>query len=96
MLLAPYFPGAQAVSGPTLGARTLVDVCATVAAVVIAAQTSLLPRCIAIAGTWIPDVTAASAMKSAGAKGRLVTWFDWGERHLAPLTRAEGVNRRAP
>jgi hypothetical protein len=87
VLLAPYFPRAQAVSGTTLGARTLVDVCATVAAVVIAAQTSLLPRCIAIAGTWIPDMTAASAMKSAGAKGRLVTWFDWGEYaiwHLSP------------
>jgi hypothetical protein len=97
ILLAPYFPRAQAREAVKVGARTIVDVCATVAAVVIAAQTSLLPRCIAIVGPWIPDVQAASAMKSAGAKGRLVTWFDWGEYaiwHLSPGLRVSIDARR--
>jgi hypothetical protein len=97
LLLAPYLPRKESMDTAAPRARTLVDLCATAAAVLLAAQTSLLPRCIAIAGKWTPDVAAASALKSAGAKGRLITWFDWGEYalwHLSPELKVSIDGRR--
>ena len=98
ILLAPHLPRMQAAAMPaSLRARTFVDVLVTAAAIVLAAQTSVLPRCVAMAGRWVPDVTAASALKSAGAKGRLVTWFDWGEYaiwHLSPGLKVSIDGRR--
>jgi hypothetical protein len=41
---------------------------------------------IPIAGPWTPDAPAIDAIKASG-RGRLLTWFDWGEYaiwHLAP------------
>jgi hypothetical protein len=41
-----------------------------------------LARCIPIAGGWSPDLVAGQALIDAKVRGKMVTWFDWGEYAL--------------
>jgi hypothetical protein len=53
--------------------------------------------CIPISGDWIPDRVAGRALLEAHVKGRMVTWFDWGEYaiwHLSPDIRVSLDGRR--
>jgi hypothetical protein len=72
-------------------AALLVAGAASTAAVVRAA------RCIPMAGDWSADVVAGEALAEASPRGRLVTWFDWGEFalwHLGPQLRISIDGRR--
>ncbi len=54
-------------------------------------------RCLAIQGSWSPDLDAAGALAAAGVRGRLVLPFDWGEYaiwHLAPRLKVSIDGRR--
>lgn len=87
---------ASAASGPATPAAPLwiVDAAAVLAVwLVVAAGAS---RCLAIAGTWVPDLDAAAVLRSA-APGRLVVPFDWGEYviwHFGPDLRVSMDGRR--
>jgi len=35
--------------------------------------------CVRMSGDWIPDVQAARFIESSNMRGRLITWFGWGE-----------------
>jgi hypothetical protein len=53
--------------------------------------------CIPITGDWSADLTAGRALADASARGKLVTWFDWGEFalwHLGPGLRVSMDGRR--
>jgi hypothetical protein len=41
-----------------------------------------LARCIPIEGGWSPDLVAGQALIDAKVRGKMVTWFDWGEYAL--------------
>jgi hypothetical protein len=54
-------------------------------------------RCIPIAGDWSPDLVAGQALADANVRGKMVTWFDWGEYtlwHLGPGLRVSMDGRR--
>jgi hypothetical protein len=53
--------------------------------------------CIAIQGDWVVDQDAASAIHAAALRGRMLTWFDWGEFliwHDGPGLRVSMDGRR--
>ena len=53
--------------------------------------------CVSLDAPWMPEREAISWIKSAGAHGRLLTWFDWGQYaiwHLAPDMQVSFDGRR--
>ncbi|MGE4054712.1 MAG: hypothetical protein AB7F99_07935 [Vicinamibacterales bacterium] len=96
MLLAPRFPAREA-GPPDTRAKVVLDVATTVMALLLMLQTSVLPRCIAITGPWIPDLAAAADLEAARPSGRLVTSFNWGQFalwHFGPALRVSIDGRR--
>jgi hypothetical protein len=68
--------------------------CAAAASAVAVARNG---GCVRIDGDWIPDRVAGRALANAGARGTIVTWFDWGEYalwHVAPELRVSIDGRR--
>jgi hypothetical protein len=66
-------------------------------AVVAAAAVVKAASCIAITGEWIPDRVAGRALAATATRGRIITFFDWGEYaiwHLAPRLRVSIDGRR--
>jgi hypothetical protein len=54
-------------------------------------------RCIPLEGTWIPDSVAGRALAATTTRGRIVTYFDWGQYaiwHFAPRLRVSMDGRR--
>jgi hypothetical protein len=51
-------------------------------AVISGVVVTRLARCIPIAGGWSPDLVAGQALIDAKVRGKMVTWFDWGEYAL--------------
>jgi hypothetical protein len=54
-------------------------------------------RCVSIVGDWVPDPMPVAALQRAQARGRLITWFDWGEYaiwHLGPDLKVSIDGRR--
>jgi hypothetical protein len=51
-------------------------------AVIAGVVVTRLARCIPIAGGWSPDLVAGQALIDANVRGKMVTWFDWGEYTL--------------
>ena len=51
-------------------------------AVISGAVMTRLARCIPIAGDWSPDLVAGQALIDSNVRGKMVTWFDWGEYAL--------------
>jgi len=76
--------------------RTIVDmVFATVGVLFVASPLSV--GCIQMEGPWLPDVAAASSISAAHARGRLVSWFNWGEYaiwHFGPALKVSADGRR--
>jgi hypothetical protein len=61
-------------------------------AVISGAVMTRLARCIPIAGDWSPDLVAGHALIGAQVRGKMVTWFDWGEYTLWHLGRGLRVS----
>ncbi len=60
-------------------------------------QTSRNARCMELDSTWLPEPEAAMFVKSSRLKGRMVTWFDWGEYalwHYSPAVQVSLDGRR--
>ncbi len=96
ILLGARLPPAAADTAPPRE-RTLVDGAILVIGVAASLVAGAIPRCIAIEGLADPDVVAAEALKESGARGRLVTWFNWGEYaiwHLSPSLKVSTDGRR--
>ena len=96
LLLATHLPVAATVQAGAR-ARTVAD--AALLAIGIAASLAMgaIPRCVAIEGLADPDVAAAEALKASGGRGRLITWFNWGEYaiwHLSPNFKVSIDGRR--
>jgi hypothetical protein len=51
-------------------------------AVISGAVNTRLARCIPIAGDWSPDLVAGQALIDSKVRGKMATWFDWGEYAL--------------
>ncbi len=95
-LLAPRWRrGPTARSSPS--AKIWIDAGAAAVALVFMLSTGMLPRCVAIEEGEQPDRQIVTALKSAGAAGRLVTSFNWGEYviwHHGPTLRVSVDGRR--
>ena len=68
-----------------------------VLALVSIAATARQSSCVLIGGPWIPDRNAGAALAATTTRGRIVTYFDWGEYaiwHLAPRLRVSIDGRR--
>lgn len=53
--------------------------------------------CIRMSGEWIADRDAAAYIRDSGIRGRMLTWFDWGEYaiwHLSPAIAVSMDGRR--
>ena len=73
----------------------MVDAAIVVAAWVIVTTTAV--QCLAVTGSWAPDLLAASALDASSVSGRLVLPFDWGEYaiwHWGPRLRVSMDGRR--
>ena len=86
VLVAPFL---QSNKGPTRVpfTRSVLDLIVTMAVVVAVCQRSGLRGCVRVEGDWVPDPAGMTALKNAGAEGRVVTFFNWGEYaiwHLSP------------
>jgi hypothetical protein len=82
---------------PSRSALRGVAVALVVLALISGAVTTRLARCIPIAGGWSPDLMAGQALIDAKVRGRMVTWFDWGEYtlwHLGDGLRVSMDGRR--
>lgn len=68
-----------------------------VVAVVSAAAMTRSARCIPLDGDWTADTVAGRALANPEIRGKLVTWFDWGEFalwHFGPKLRVSMDGRR--
>ena len=76
--------------------RTIVDIAfASIGVLVVAWPLSV--GCIQMEGPWLPDVAAASSISAAHPRGRLVSWFNWGEYaiwHFGPALKVSADGRR--
>jgi hypothetical protein len=75
-----------------VGAALLVAILGVVGYVAIP-----VARCLPIVGEWSPDRAAAAALRASAARGRLITWFGWGEYalwHLSPNLKVSIDGRR--
>jgi hypothetical protein len=90
-LVGPLLKQQGAVEGVAIPReRTLFDIAVTAAVVIVLAVVRVLSPCISIEGNWAPDLQAAAALRAADAKGRLISWYDWGEYaiwHLSPALK---------
>jgi hypothetical protein len=96
ILLAPRLPSTTADAAPPR-ARTIADRAILAIGVTASLAAGAIPRCIAIQGLADPDVVAGEALKTSGAQGRLITWFNWGEYaiwHLSPNLKVSTDGRR--
>jgi hypothetical protein len=96
LLLAPRLPAVAAEAAPPRP-RTVVDAAALAIGVAVSVAWGAIPQCVAIGGLADPDVVAAEALKASGGRGRLITWFNWGEYalwHLSPDFKVSIDGRR--
>jgi hypothetical protein len=95
-LLLPYVQQRRFTPPTWPKGRTLVDfVFACVAVLLVAWPASA--GCIGVTSTWLPDVEAARALEAAHPRGRMATWFDWGEYaiwHFGPAAQVSFDGRR--
>jgi hypothetical protein len=99
LLLAPALAVRWPRKPPTLPAGLATGI--TIALLLVAVPTSVwITRralsCVPIAGTWMPDLEAMTALRQA-EPGRIVTPFNWGEYaiwHLGPRLQVSMDGRR--
>ena len=78
-------------------ARQFLIIDAIVAAVIVLANVIPQSRCLAIEGTWTPDLVAAGVFQAPSVGGRLILPFDWGQYaiwHWGPRLRVSIDGRR--
>jgi hypothetical protein len=54
-------------------------------------------RCVRLDGPWMPEREAGAVISAARLRGRLLTWFDWGQYaiwHFAPALEVSFDGRR--
>ena len=76
--------------------KTLIDVAFACIGLVVVAW-PLSPGCVHMTGSWLPDSEAARAISAADLRGRMVTFFDWGEYaiwHFGPRLQVSIDGRR--
>jgi hypothetical protein len=83
--LWPSSSASSAATG-TAGAPARLTVLFAAAVVLVAWATIPSARCLPIVGDWAPDREAAAALRRSEARGRLVTWFGWGEYAIWQLS----------
>jgi hypothetical protein len=93
-------PGAKAIrERPVPGLGVLVITVIAVAAMLVPAAKIIAPyaTCLTIAGGWVPDEEAGRFILHNRLKGRMLTWFDWGEYaiwHFGPDLQVSMDGRR--
>lgn len=103
ILLAPRlrsrWPSRKGASSATVRSRQEAVAAGAICAIGLVVATWLMAeslRCVAVSGSWVPDVAAANAL-DAHRPGRLVVYFDWGEYaiwHWGPDLRVSMDGRR--
>jgi hypothetical protein len=97
ILLIPYVRHAGAHERPVWPrAKTLIDVAFACIGFVVVAW-PLSPGCLHMTGSWLPDSEAGRAISAADLRGRMVTYFDWGEYaiwHFGPRLQVSIDGRR--
>jgi hypothetical protein len=102
MLLSPSWPSEES-EGSAASARTFAPLALLVVEMVFVGITlafafpvALMPTCVRLSGSpYAPDTRAAEALR--GTRGRLVTYFDWGEYalwHFGPALKVSIDGRR--
>ena len=81
-VLATRFNVPLTVDPPSRSALRGLAVALLALAVISGAVMTRLARCIPIAGAWSPDLVAGQSLIDSKVRGRMVTWFDWGEYTL--------------
>jgi hypothetical protein len=102
MLLAPRLVAARgaAAAPPARPAGPVWIVVAASAAVIlwpVATRARTQLPCIEIEGEWPPDAAAAEFITREPLRGRMLTWFDWGEYaiwHFTPAVQVSMDGRR--
>jgi hypothetical protein len=97
VLLAPMLERGNEASSAAPLQRTLFDVAVTVIVSILVVHSTVLNGCIDVSGDWVADAQAARALRDSGARGRLITWFNWGEYalwHLSPNLKISFDGRR--
>ena len=104
ILLAPRFAGAGAAEsrraaprGSRLGMIAVTGF--ALAAMIVPAAPIIAAHagCVTIGGPWVPDADAGRFIAQNRLKGRMLTWFDWGEYaiwHFGPDLRVSMDGRR--
>ena len=70
---------------------------AVVIILLLAAQAARNADCVVIQGAWSPDARAAAYIQGARLRGKLLSWFDWGQYaiwHFSPSLRVSMDGRR--
>jgi len=94
-LLSRQWPRDDAEPEPRAALRSALDACGVAAAIAAAFWLQAIPRCVTYRYVDAPDTAAAEALH--GARGRLVTSFDWGEYaiwHFGPALKVSIDGRR--
>jgi hypothetical protein len=97
VLLAPTLERGDEASSAVPLQRTLFDVAVTITVSMLVVHSTVLNGCIDVSGDWVADAQAARALRDSGARGRLITWFNWGEYalwHLSPNLKISFDGRR--
>jgi hypothetical protein len=77
--------------------RTVLDVVFACIGTLVLLWPPASVACINIRGSWIPDLPTGNSLAAARPRGRLVTWFDWGEYaiwHFGPELKVSMDGRR--
>ena len=97
LLLVPYVREATTATRHVWPrGRTIVDALYISAGVLVLASPASA-GCIRVSGPWLPDTDAVRALAAAHPKGRMATWFDWGEYaiwHFGPALKVSIDGRR--
>ena len=92
-----HTPSSTAAKAPALGVIAITIV--TVVAMLVPAWRIIGPyaTCLTIAGPWVPEADAGRFIRHNQLKGRMLTWFDWGEYaiwHFGPDLQVSMDGRR--
>jgi hypothetical protein len=90
-------PTVRRAAAPAAGVIAITVVAVGVMLVPAARVAAPYANCLTIAGPWVPDAEAGRFIARNQLKGRMLTWFDWGEYaiwHFGPDLRVSMDGRR--
>jgi multisubunit Na+/H+ antiporter MnhG subunit len=88
---------ARGAAAPGIGVMAITVVAVGVMLVPAARIAAPYASCLTIAGPWVPDAEAGRFVEQNQLKGKMLTWFDWGEYaiwHFGPDLRVSMDGRR--